>query len=130
LQPETSGWNDAAEKWKTAQRAEDARLLYVGLTRARDALWLAGGDFYNRDKSPLWPMIADAQALAARTGGAIDIDDTPLPASLPWLAPEAEGAVPDARTPTRSLASDWWVYSFTQLANADAGHDPSSAATQ
>src|SRR5690606_9953149 len=130
LQPDTSGWNDAADKWKAAQRAEDARLLYVGLTRARDALWLAGGDFYHHDKAPLWPMIADAQTLAARTDRAIAIDDTPSPALLPWLAPEAEGAVPDARTPTRALASDWWVYSFTQLASADAGNDPSSAATQ
>ena len=29
-----------------------------------------------------------------------------------------------------ALASDWWVYSFTQLANADAGHDAAAAATQ
>ncbi|UNK58797.1 exodeoxyribonuclease V subunit beta [Pseudoxanthomonas daejeonensis] len=130
LQAATSGWADAAEAWKRAQRAEDARLLYVGLTRARDALWLATGAFYNHAQSPLWSMVQDPAALAARAPGSIAVDPKQAPASLPWLPPQAEGEVPPARRPTRSLASDWWVYSFTQLANADTGHDPSSAATQ
>ncbi|WP_028920437.1 exodeoxyribonuclease V subunit beta [Pseudoxanthomonas suwonensis] len=130
LQEQASGWAGACEAWKTAQRAEDARLLYVGLTRARDALWLATGMFYEYTKSPLYPMVQDPAALAARLPGQIVIDPAPPPASLPWLPPQAEGEVPPARRATRSLASDWWVYSFTQLANADTGHDPSSAATQ
>ena len=130
LQPAISGWESAAAAWKRAQRAEDARLLYVGLTRARDALWLATGAFYNHAQSPLWPMVRDPAALAARAPGSIVLDPTQPPASLPWLPPQDEGEVPPARQPTRPLASDWWVYSFTQLANADTGHDPSSAATQ
>ncbi|AKC86752.1 UvrD-helicase domain-containing protein [Pseudoxanthomonas suwonensis] len=129
LQDETR-WKEIAERWKTAQRAEDARLLYVGLTRARDALWLATGEFYNHAQSPLWPMVKDATALAARAPQAIVIDRAAPQDNLPWLPPEAEGEVPPARTGTRALASDWWVYSFTQLANADAGGDTSSAATQ
>ncbi|MES5813642.1 exodeoxyribonuclease V subunit beta [Pseudoxanthomonas sp. Soil82] len=130
LQAGSSGWSGAAEAWKRAQRAEDARLLYVGLTRARDALWLAAGAFYNHAQSPLWPMVRDPAALAARAPGSIVLDPAQPPASLPWLPPQDEGEVPPARQPTRPLASDWWVYSFTQLANADTGHDPSSAATQ
>ncbi|WP_024868349.1 exodeoxyribonuclease V subunit beta [Pseudoxanthomonas suwonensis] len=130
LQEQASGWAGACEAWKTAQRAEDARLLYVGLTRARDALWLATGMFYEYTKSPLHPMVQDPAALAARLPGQIVIDPEQPPASLPWLPPQAEGEVPPARRATRPLASDWWVYSFTQLANADTGHDPSSAATQ
>src|SRR5690606_7736878 len=51
-------------------------------------------------------------------------------AQLPWLGADSEETVPPARTATRTLASDWWVYSFTQLARADAGHDTASAATQ
>ncbi len=130
LQEATSGWEAARQAWLRAGQAEDARLLYVGLTRARDALWLASGAFYHHAQSPQWPMVRDADALAARAGGAIVPDDAPLPAALPWLPPDTDDDAPDARTPTRPLAHDWWVYSFTQLAHAGAGHDPSSSATQ
>jgi exodeoxyribonuclease V beta subunit len=40
-----AGWDAASEAWKEEQRAEDARLLYVGLTRAEHALWIASGRF-------------------------------------------------------------------------------------
>ncbi len=130
LQEQDSGWEQAAEAWKRSERAEDARLLYVGLTRTRDALWLATGMFYNHRQSPLWTMVSEPEALAARAPDAIAIDDSPPPATLPWLGAESADDVPDARTAKRPLASDWWVYSFTQLANTDAGHDLSVAATQ
>ncbi|MGY0560485.1 exodeoxyribonuclease V subunit beta [Luteimonas sp. A277] len=130
LQEEHSGWKEAAEAWKRSERAEDARLLYVGLTRTRDALWLATGMFYCHQQSPLWTMVSDPEALAARAPDAIAIDAATPPAQLPWLGPETVEEVPAARTAQRTLASDWWVYSFTQLANADAGHDLSTAATQ
>src|SRR5690606_40871508 len=110
--------------------AEDARLLYVGLTRTRDALWLATGRFYNHAQSPLWTMVSDLDALVARAPGAIAIDAAPPPAQLPWLGTDEKDDVPRARAPKCPLVSDWWVYSFTQLANADAGQDLSSAATQ
>src|SRR5690606_14613616 len=123
-------WTAACNAWKRAQQAEDARLLYVGLTRARDALWLATGSFYNSDKTALWPMVSDPAQLAAALPGAIVLDGTVPPPALPWLPAEAAGEVPPAREPTRTLASDWWVYSFTQLANAEGAADTSSAATQ
>ena len=130
LQEEASGWERACEAWLQGERAENARLLYVGLTRARDALWLATGLFYNHAQSPLWTMVSDLDALVARAPDAIAIDAAPPPAQLPWLGADEKDDVPRARAPKRPLASDWWVYSFTQLANADAGHDLSSAATQ
>uniref|UniRef100_UPI001CD2251E PD-(D/E)XK nuclease family protein n=1 Tax=Xanthomonas campestris TaxID=339 RepID=UPI001CD2251E len=37
--------------------------------------------------------------------------------------------VPAARVAQRHVVPDWWVYSFTQLANADAGSDPMASAT-
>ncbi|QDW66698.1 UvrD-helicase domain-containing protein [Luteimonas granuli] len=130
LQEADSGWKDALAAWERHERAEDARLLYVGLTRARDALWLATGRFYNHEQSPLWTMVSDADALVARAAGTIAIDAaTPLDV-LPWLGADSTEDVPPARTATRALASDWWVYSFTQLAHADGGHDTASAATQ
>ncbi|MEN1958122.1 exodeoxyribonuclease V subunit beta [Luteimonas changyuni] len=130
LLPSRSGWEAAKDAWTLAQRAEDARLLYVGLTRARHALWLASGMFSNHDKSPLLHMVAKPDALAAALGTAVAIDDSAPPATLPWLAPASTDAVPPARIATRALASDWWVYSFTQLANAEGQGDASASATQ
>ena len=130
LLPAQSGWEAAKDAWALAQRAEDARLLYVGLTRARHALWLATGLFCNYDRSPLLHMVDRPEALAATLGDAIAIDQAAPPAKLPWLPPESTDAVPPAREAARVLASDWWVYSFTQLANADGQGDAASAATQ
>ncbi len=130
LLPSRSGWEAAKDAWGLAQRAEDARLLYVGLTRARHALWLASGMFCNHDRSPLQHMVAEPEALAAALGPALAIDDGTPPATLPWFAPQATEAVPPARIATRPLASDWWVYSFTQLANAEGQADASASATQ
>lgn len=114
-------WEHARERAALEARSEDARLLYVGLTRARHALWLAGGPLYLAQASPLQPMLADAEALAAEHPGEIVLDDAPPdcpPAPLPALA---GGAVPAAREAVRSLPRDWWVYSFTQLTNEDDG---------
>ncbi|MBJ6981991.1 exodeoxyribonuclease V subunit beta [Luteimonas sp. MC1572] len=125
-----SGWDAAEDAWRLAQRAEDARLLYVGLTRARHALWLASGMFSNHDKSPLLHMVATPDALAAALGSAVAIDASIPPAKLPWLAADSTDSVPPARIAARALASDWWVYSFTQLANAEGQGVASASATQ
>jgi ATP-dependent helicase/nuclease subunit A len=37
-----AGWQDASAAWKREQQAEDARLLYVGLTRAAERLIITG----------------------------------------------------------------------------------------
>src|SRR5690606_27561781 len=125
-----SGWEQAKDAWCLAQRAEDARLLYVGLTRARHALWLASGLFCNHDRSPLQHMVATPDALTAALGSAVAIDDSTPPEKLPWLPPASAEAVAPARIAARPLASDWWVYSFTQLANAEGQGDAAASATQ
>ncbi len=119
LQVEQSGWEQAKDQWKRDQQGEDARLLYVGLTRARHALWLAIGDFYNHATTALAAMVSDAQALAAQHPQAIVVDTAQPPDELPRLPPETDATVPAARSPQRPLHADWWVYSFTQLAHAE-----------
>ena len=119
-------WDAAKAAWQAEQRAEDARLLYVGLTRAEHALWLASGDFFASDKTPLAKMLGDAEALSA---AGIVLDHAPSPGQLPRLPPESDAAIPPACTATRRLSHDWWVYSFSQLAKADAGVETASAAT-
>jgi exodeoxyribonuclease V beta subunit len=112
-------WDYAKEAWKIEQRAEDARLLYVGMTRAEHALWIATGPFFNHDKTAVAAMLRDEAVLAAVPG--IDFDNNQPPAQLLRLPPESDTAIPPARAVTRVLSRDWWVYSFTQLSNADAG---------
>ncbi|RXR05981.1 UvrD-helicase domain-containing protein [Pseudoxanthomonas composti] len=124
LQADTSGWKTACERRQLADRAEDARLLYVGLTRAEHALWIATGDFYNARQGALWPMVEGLPETAGI------VRDRTLPADSPWLPPQREGQAPAARHVQRQIAPDWWVYSFTQLANADSGSaDLSTRAT-
>lgn len=119
-------WKEVNREWLRDQEAEDARLLYVGLTRAEHALWIATGPFYNHDKTALARMLGDADALARVDG---IVFDAGLPSlDLPRLPPENAVEVPPARKVERHPANDWWVYSFSQLAKADAG-DASSAST-
>ena len=120
-------WRAACEVFKHEQAAEDARLLYVGLTRARDALWLATGPFASADRAPLAPMLRDLAQLDACAD--VRIDDAPLPATPPGPLPPQDVAIAGAaRTPQRVLSGDWWVYSFTQLLR-DAGPRVEAGAT-
>ncbi|WP_271679757.1 UvrD-helicase domain-containing protein [Thermomonas mangrovi] len=121
-----AGWAAAQEAWKREQTSEQARLLYVGLTRARHALWLASGAFYNADKTALHPLLRDQAALA---GAGVVFDASEPPTALPRLPVQDDAPVPAARPVLRRLATDWWVHSFSQLAKADAGLDTASAAT-
>jgi exodeoxyribonuclease V beta subunit len=119
-------WQTAKTEWQDEQRAEDARLLYVALTRAEHALWIASGEFFAHDKSPLSAMLGDEATL--RAAGVV-FDGTPAPDGLPRLPPESDAAVPPARPITRRIANDWWVHSFSQLSKADAGIETASIAT-
>lgn len=119
--PRAPDWDSARERAATEAKAEDARLLYVGLTRARHALWIATGPLYLAGLSPLRPMLGDLDTLANRHDGDIVVDAAPperLPVPLP---PLATGTVPPAREARHAAPRDWWVYSFTQLTHEDGG---------
>ena len=115
-------WKQAEAALRSAAQAEDARLLYVGLTRARHGLWVASGRFYNASATPLATMLrglAEGPPLPM-----VRIDDSPVPAAPSPLPPLLGEAAPPARRPARVIGRDWWVYSFSQLARADAGAAP------
>ena len=121
-------WKAAGDAVRREAIAEDARLLYVGLTRAEHALWIAAGDVADLARSRLAPLIADLAVLGTHADVRIvEGPPEPPPSRLP---PERVSAVAPARIATRRIAPDWWVYSFTQLAHADGGGDPLAAATQ
>lgn len=121
-------WSAASTRSAQEQEAEDARLLYVGLTRAEHALWIAAGDLAGLAKTRLAPMVSNMAAL--RDHPDIAVIEGPVEPRPAQLAFEREGELPPVRALTRRVPHDWWVYSFTQLAHADAGHDTDAAATE
>ncbi|MEL1263427.1 exodeoxyribonuclease V subunit beta [Pseudoxanthomonas putridarboris] len=121
-------WKSAGEAARREAQAEDARLLYVGLTRAEHALWIAAGDVAGFANSRLAPLLADIAAL--RDHADIRIVEGPAEPPPPRLPAERDAKVAAARTAHRRIAPDWWVYSFTQLAHAEGGADPLAAATE
>ena len=125
IDKEDPDWKAVGQQVNADEDAETARLLYVGLTRAEHALWISGGALTGLATSRLGPMLqglpehADIQV--------IEDDSGPAPTRLP---PEREQALPPVREVRRSVPHDWWVYSFTQLAHAEGGHDTAAAATE
>ncbi|RYZ74768.1 MAG: exodeoxyribonuclease V subunit beta [Lysobacteraceae bacterium] len=128
LDKEEPRWTAALQAHAREEAAEDARLLYVGLTRARHALWMVSGPFYNAAGTHLGRMLSDLPALQA--AGLVEVVQGAAPSRLPMLKLDADGVVAPARRVTRALPHDWWVYSFTQLAHADAGSDSAAASTE
>jgi ATP-dependent exoDNAse (exonuclease V) beta subunit len=69
----------ACEAAKREDAAEDMRLLYVGLTRARDAMWLATGPLASNTQSSLHRLL----------GGVLPRIDVPGLDPLSAVVPEA-----------------------------------------
>ena len=128
LDKDDPAWKAAGDAARREAIAEDARLLYVGLTRAEHALWIAAGDVADVSKSRLAPLIADLALLG--THADVRVVDGPAEPPPPRLPSERDNAAAPARIATRRIAPDWWVYSFTQLAHAEGGADPLAASTQ
>ena len=128
IDKDAEGWKAASQQAAAEDAAETARLLYVGLTRAKHALWIAGGALAGLPESRLGPMLDKRDALAVHPD--IHIVEGGVATLPPRLPPEREQALPPVRDARRMLSHDWWVYSFTQLAHAEAGHDTSAAATE
>ncbi|MFS8063366.1 MAG: 3'-5' exonuclease, partial [Luteimonas sp.] len=113
--PGAPPWSDASNRHVVEEAAEDMRLLYVGLTRARDALWLACGALASHGNSALSRLLGDP----ARLRQALADNATwreGLPVEPPArLAPLPAMPAPPARSATRVLRRDWWIHSFSQL---------------
>lgn len=117
--PGAPSWKVACEASRIEDAAEDMRLLYVGLTRARDALWVCAAKFAANEQSSLHRLFGDvlpAPAVRLALGPALQVRETPPDISdrerLDALAPDA---VPAPRTAHRRLRRDWWIHSFSQL---------------
>lgn len=122
-------------------RAEQLRLLYVGLTRAKVALWLAHGAVNGVEKTALgWLLhridddsvgpISDAAVevalhdIASASAGAIVQEVFPdIRVRATVVDPSTTASEPALRPARRHLGQEWWVHSFSQLARQDSGDD-------
>ena len=127
------------------ERAEELRLLYVGLTRARLATWVVWGAVNNAHKTAMaWllhrspgsetvePITQAAleqrlSLLQSRAPAAISVQPAPLATDWPRLPFAQAAPAPAAAIAARVLDRDWWVYSFSQLAREDSGVDSRGA---
>jgi exodeoxyribonuclease V beta subunit len=110
-------WKEACSRHLAEESGEDMRLLYVGLTRARDALWVCGGALSNHASSALGRLLAGPKP-SAQLIDALGLemhDGLPDPADDKRLPPIRQDAVPAPLVAQRTLPRDWWIHSFSQL---------------
>jgi exodeoxyribonuclease V beta subunit len=137
----------AAAVEKRELLAEQLRLLYVGLTRARYAAWLYAGSVWYGERSALsWLLhrndegkvlnpdaaaIDDAFGRLAKTAPrAIACDAFPDLVSRALPFPPHAPAHDVVREAHRVLRRDWWVHSFSQLAREEPGTEPEAIGEQ
>ncbi|MDR7100191.1 exodeoxyribonuclease V beta subunit [Lysobacter niabensis] len=114
-------WDEACQRHHEEERGEDMRLLYVGLTRAREALWLWGGAVSSHEQSALEALLGGMRPSSdlQRDLGEhrLRVEDARVPDrdDAARLPPYAQMAIPLPRVATRKLRRDWWIHSFSQL---------------
>ncbi|MDA7418382.1 exodeoxyribonuclease V subunit beta [Xenophilus arseniciresistens] len=123
----------AAARAAEAQLAEDMRLLYVALTRARHGLWLGvaplcsgAGKAIALERGALGQVLSPATPLRSRAEyeaalqalasdcPAIAVQPAPAPDAARWQAPRAP-ATGQARRPQRRGHAPWWIASYSAL---------------
>jgi exodeoxyribonuclease V beta subunit len=129
----------AAETEKREILAEQLRLLYVGLTRARCAAWVYACVInFGGEKSALSWLLhrqpdgkvsrpkadtidAAFDRLAHAAPRAIVVEVLPDVVSRALQFPPVVAEDDSMRTARRLVHRDWWVHSFSQLAREDSG---------
>lgn len=115
----TPAWADARRLHLKEEAAEDMRLLYVGLTRASEALWVCCGPLSQHGSAALNRLMgaaAPTPELRARLGDKATFSEGLPPAGKPSrLPPLPAERVPESRAAQRRLHRDWWIHSFSQL---------------
>ena len=137
--PEGPRWvfevdDEIQERADRARLAEDLRLLYVAMTRARHACWLGlaplapGNAKRNQlERSAVGYLLAGPEGMAngelkevleAAREGEPAIAVTPLPAvtDAVYRGRDEAGEAGPARTPARPAYEHWWIASYSALA--------------
>jgi len=118
--------NDEDEALRAQEKlGEEVRKLYVGLTRARHAVWLALGPMKPDAATGLGHVLGDDaragwQALVDASDGAVSWSEPPAPAPAQAAMPHLSAAARPTPGPARRLsapavAQDWWIASYSAL---------------
>ena len=121
---------EGAARFREEELAEQLRLLYVALTRARNRCYLVWGAVNNGEESGgawLWHRVAagdkarwrtcdlaaDLEHIAGRAHGAIEV--SPAPADGELFAAAVRATPLAARVCRRRIGREWGVFSFSSL---------------
>jgi exodeoxyribonuclease V beta subunit len=118
--------------------AEDLRLLYVALTRARHACWLGVADLKRGNnsastlhRSALGYLLGGGNFLAESAGlkiwlrdlthdaPSLHVEPLPVPTTETFVAPRNEATLIKPRIPRRSAKENWWIASYSALRIGD-----------
>ena len=98
--------------------AEDLRLLYVALTRARHRCYVAWGNIKNAQESALGHLMpADLDSLAIRSRGAITVSPLPPPEVGSYRPPKDTASRLSCRVSAATVSDEWRFSSFSRLAS-------------
>lgn len=113
-----SEWKCLMDTFQREQAAEEARLLYVGLTRAIHALWLGTGPFHQQSKTA-WSVLCQSELSPAVLAQATMVKHTFEYPQLPSdrLSLHRTDTFPLQRQLKRAPFTSWKIYSFTQLSS-------------
>jgi exodeoxyribonuclease V beta subunit len=112
------------EQWQSEEeRAEEQRLLYVALTRAKNRCYLYLPNARDINKSPLkqlfagsnTPLFQQIRGLAERSPGSIEIRDESVAAPAPLPPTGDEAPALRAKTFNGSISRDRLIGSFSRL---------------
>lgn len=130
--------NDFAKAQRSSAEEQEAlRILYVALTRAREACWLGLNPYLHRKNAGL-----PQSAIGYLLGGPLDTPDAvrtaiaalgshyrcqPLPApAAPLPHGNDAAAAGQVRRFSGRIDSNWWIASYSALTIADSGRAPAA----
>ena len=106
-----------AEKLDDERLAEDLRLYYVALTRARHACWLGMAELNRQTfgrSAPGYLLGGDPAQLASLQCAEIAVQAAPEPSGQLWQE-QADAFVPECRQAPSLDHEHWWIASYSAL---------------
>ncbi|EMR13887.1 exodeoxyribonuclease V subunit beta [Methylophaga lonarensis MPL] len=115
------------------KQAEELRLLYVALTRARERCVIVWGNVKGIDQSALYQLLhgensagmrEDLQALSASSGGTISVTDYQPQPPMVYQASQSDVADYKARAFNGEIHKPWRIGSFSLLSRGHVSEQP------
>lgn len=125
--------SEAQQLAQQEKHAEELRLLYVALTRARERCVIVWGNVKGIEQTALYQLLhihgsnsmrEDLQSLAANSGNTISVWDYEPDSPVVYQAGQSEHAIYQARPFTGQIHAPWRIGSFSLLSRGHATERP------